>query len=233
MALLNHLDQINLSAKSIGELDFAPSKPFTNALLHNQEITALIRDTEPHERGLFSLDPNSRNGIGSSSARSQGADTTSRRRTAYGNTQSQPSAVARVLGNDMLRQIRSSNRDAGRGGGVDIEILLQGAERLCAAYQTPGTMDRIAALRQRHDKISTSIRSYEGQISQQQSSMNRFNTGSVEEDVAFDANDEIRMIFNEQDLAAEDAAIKELEAKKKALEARVAGMERDLGGLMR
>jgi len=133
----------------------------------------------------------------------------------------------------MLRQIRSSNRDAGRGGGVDIEILLQGAERLCAAYQSPGTMDRIAALRQRHDKISTSIRSYEGQISQQQSSMNRFNTGSVEEDVAFDASDETRTMFSEQDLAAEDAAIKELEAKKKVLEARVAGMERDLGGLMR
>ena len=211
---------------------FPPSKPFTNALLHNQEITALIRDTEPHERGLFSLDPNFRNGIGSSGARSQGGDAASRRKTAYGNAQSQPSAVARVLGNDMLRQIRSSNRDAGRGRGVDVEVLLQGAEKLCAAYQIPGAMDRIAALRMRHDNISGSIRNYEGQISQQQTSMNRFNTGSAEDQVQLDASDDTRTVFNEQDFAAEDAAIKELEAKKKALEARVAGMERDLGGLM-
>lgn len=133
----------------------------------------------------------------------------------------------------MLRQIRSSNRDAGRGRGVDIEVLLQGAEKLCAAYQIPGTMDRIAGLRQRHDKISSSIRNYESQISQQQTSMNKFNTGSAEDQVQLDASDDTRTVFNEQDLAAEDATIKELEAKKKTLEARVAGMERDLGGLMR
>jgi len=132
----------------------------------------------------------------------------------------------------MLRQIRSSNRDAGRGRGVDVEVLLQGAEKLCAAYQIPGAMDRIAALRMRHDNISGSIRNYEGQISQQQTSMNRFNTGSAEDQVQLDASDDTRTVFNEQDFAAEDAAIKELEAKKKALEARVAGMERDLGGLM-
>ena len=140
--------------------------------------------------------------------------------------------MARVLGNDLLRQIRSSDRDSGRGRGVDIEILLQSAEKLCTAHEVPGAIDRIAALRQRHRHISTSIQTYEGQISKQQVSMSRFNTAGSEEQTRSNAN-ESTPLFNEQDLAAEDNAIKELEAKKRALEARVAGMERDLGGLMR
>lgn len=204
-------------------------------MLHNQEITALIRDTEPHERGLFSLDPNFRNGLSASGARSQGADPASRRKTAYGNSHGQSSAVARVLGNDMLRQIRASDRDSGRGRGVDIEVLLQGAEKLCAAYEVSGAMDRISALRLRHEQISRSIASYENQISNQQVSMGRFSTRDDEgdRDNQHDAPEQVPMAFSEQDLAAEEDAIQELESKKKALEARVAGMERDLGGLMR
>lgn len=214
------------------DCSFPPARPFTNALLHNPEITALIRDTEPHERGLFSLDPNFRKGVETSTSRSQGADTASRRNTAYSHGQSQSSAVARVLGNDMLRQIRSSNRDGVRGRGVDLEVLLQGAEKLCAAYEVPGALDRVAALRQRYDQISTSIGSYECRISHQQTSMNRLNTGDTEDEAQIDAGAHTPIVFNEQDFAVEEATIKQLEDKKRALEARVIGMERDLGGLM-
>lgn len=135
----------------------------------------------------------------------------------------------------MLRQIRASDRDSGRGRGVDIEVLLQGAEKLCAAYEVSGAMDRISALRLRHEQISRSIASYENQISNQQVSMGRFSTRDDEgdRDNQHDAPEQVPMAFSEQDLAAEEDAIQELESKKKALEARVAGMERDLGGLMR
>ncbi|KFY34136.1 hypothetical protein V495_08206, partial [Pseudogymnoascus sp. VKM F-4514 (FW-929)] len=55
--LSNHLEQISLSAQSIASLPFPPPKIFTNALLASHDITALIRDTEPHERALFSVPP--------------------------------------------------------------------------------------------------------------------------------------------------------------------------------
>ncbi len=47
------------------------------------------------------------------------------------------SAVARVLGGEMLREIQQSNNKAknqrnGGAGGVNVEVLLRGAEKLCA-----------------------------------------------------------------------------------------------------
>lgn len=47
------------------------------------------------------------------------------------------SAVARVLGGEMLQEIQQSNWRAtsqrnGGGNGVNIEVLLRGAEKLCA-----------------------------------------------------------------------------------------------------
>lgn len=220
---------------------FPASGPFVNALLHNQEITALIRDTEPHERGLFSVDPSIRNGVGTSANKNYGTDqVASRRKTAYNPAPAQSSAVARVLGNDMLRKIRTSNRDSSRGRGVDVEVLLQGAERLCAVYEVPGASDRIAALRKRHEQISTSISCFEDQVSRQQLSMSRFNTVADDEDHTEGGGvgqsilvTDTPQTFTEDDLRAQEEAIKELEAKKRALEARVAGMERDLGGLLR
>lgn len=133
----------------------------------------------------------------------------------------------------MLQQIRSANPDRDRSRGVEIEVLLQGAEKLCAAYDTPGVLDRIATLRQKYDKISRSLQSYEDQISQQQASMNTFGTNIARDEADVDASENGRIAQNEQDPAAEEAVIKELETKKRALEAMVAGMERDLGGLMR
>ena len=34
---------------------FLPPRIFTNAILHSPDITALIRDTEAHERALFTI----------------------------------------------------------------------------------------------------------------------------------------------------------------------------------
>lgn len=144
MTLLDqHLEQIELCAATIAELPFPPPKMFTNAMLNNHDITALIRDTEDHERALFSLvSPNE--SISSSDA--------SRRRTT---TYHQPdvateqqrfraprkgTAVAAVLGGDLSVRIRREYaRDAQEPqsgqrrekDNLDVELLLKGAERLC------------------------------------------------------------------------------------------------------
>lgn len=119
---------------------------FTNAMLRNRDITTLIRDTEPHERALFSVDPNS--------VDSQRSRRTTRRATAFAGENlptsmvqnihaatdpRKSSAVARVLGKDTLEEIeKARSRNARqhpvqKGSDIDVEILLKGAERLCAA----------------------------------------------------------------------------------------------------
>jgi hypothetical protein len=154
--LLNHLDQISSSARTIGELQyvgvcpsrrscslgprFPPPKIFTNALLGNHEITSLIRDTEPHERALFSVD---------SRAKPFPTQRRSHRRTTvfpadegsrlplFSAIPRKQSAVARVLGSHMLQEIEAyrgnaSDRKPGSSGGVNVDVLLKGAEKLCS-----------------------------------------------------------------------------------------------------
>jgi hypothetical protein len=146
------------------------------------------------------------------------------------------SAVARVLGNEMLLEIRQSSGSAARGkGNVNVEVLLRGAERLCDAYAVAGATDKIAAIRQRHAAVTASITDYQERVSSQQSRLERFHSGSGYgmDDVDNGVDDAGKAtIYTEQDFEAEEAEVRELEARKKALEARVAGMEKDLGGLL-
>lgn len=137
---------------STNTTSFAPPKQFTNSLLQNHDITSLIRDTELHERALFSVPPppptkhaeplasaNRRNTVfnangGGASISGGGANAV---RAPRRNT-----AVAAVLGNDLVERIRrGGGGGAGSGLGyrtydgnnkneVDVESLLEGAEKL-------------------------------------------------------------------------------------------------------
>ncbi len=148
------------------------------------------------------------------------------------------SAVARVLGNDMLHQIRQSGGGAARGkGSVNVEVLLVGAERLCEAYAVAGASNKIAAIRSRHQQISSSITEYQERVLTQQFKLDRYHGGSgygadADSGVNGSNSADAEPVFTEQDLEMEEAEIGELEARKKALEASVAGMEKDLGGLL-
>jgi hypothetical protein len=146
------------------------------------------------------------------------------------------SAVARVLGNEMLLEIRQSSGSAARDkGNVNVEVLLRGAERLCDAYAVAGATDKIAGIRQRHNAVTASITDYQARVSTQQSRLDRFHSGSGYgmDDAENGVDDAVKAtIFTEQDFEAEEADVRELEARKKALEVRVAGMEKDLGGLL-
>ncbi|KAL5596762.1 hypothetical protein BROUX41_006554 [Berkeleyomyces rouxiae] len=152
MSLLSvHLEQIQLCCEGINSLPFPPPRIFTNALLANHDITSLIRDTEPHERALFSVpptkpvaDPNP--SIASTTAASGAIEADSsgrskgRRQTVFnvasGEVTTGPptsraaprrnTAVAAVLGGELHDQLRRGARGtasarSGAGGG-DVDV---------------------------------------------------------------------------------------------------------------
>ncbi|KAK4955116.1 hypothetical protein LTR10_007310 [Elasticomyces elasticus] len=131
--LSTHLTQIASCSSSIASLSFPQPKIFTNALLHTSDITALIRDTEAHERALFHLAPPS---LPSKAADFTGSVTvavpTARRATGYGAGVRQPKskAVAAVLGGDLYRKTRRAEDAGVNRQGIDVEVLLEGAEKL-------------------------------------------------------------------------------------------------------
>ncbi|ELR02245.1 hypothetical protein VC83_07180 [Pseudogymnoascus destructans] len=247
--LSNHLEQISLSAQSIASLPFPPPKIFTNALLASHDITALIRDTEPHERALFSVPPPPPR---DSSIYPDPAATASRRRTVFNvaggevvssaaTTSRAPrrnAAVAAVLGADLNSEIRKSENV--HKGDLDVEVLLRGAEKLGEVYVMEGARERIAQLRSRYARIQTSLQHYEQKVVKQTRELERMNRqgdwdgDSPDEDVAGEEDgDADDAVITDELLRLEEEEILELERKKKELEERVSGMERDLGGLLR
>ncbi|KAI9372806.1 DASH complex subunit Spc34 [Aspergillus egyptiacus] len=243
MSLLdNHLEQIILSSNAIAELPFPPPRIFTNALLGSHDITALIRDTEAHERALFQSDPTVK---ASSSQRratrratqfqpeAEAESMTSRIYSARNNRNQ--SAVARVLGYDIMEEIKRSARTSSSGfrGEVNVDVLLKGAEILCDVYPVTGAQDKISSLRYRNQMISESIAELEERVAK--------NTADLES-MSRSYNDEYDNIDNtgypgmgdvtDTDINRELEEIRELERRKRSLEDRVNGMERDLGGML-
>ncbi|KAJ5772128.1 hypothetical protein N7520_002657 [Penicillium odoratum] len=243
MSLLDsHLEQIALSSNAIAELPFPRPRIFTNALLGSHDITALIRDTEAHERALFQVDP---------SAKAHGSRRATRRGTTFSaesenesmatriytarNNRSQ-SAVARVLGSDMMEEIKRSTGTSTRGprGEVNIEVLLRGAEILCNVYPVPGAQEKIANLRYRHEMIAESVARLEDRVAKNTAELEQIRSSYDDEDdfsPAVVTQPDVPGVTDEE-IEQELAEIRDLERRKRVLEDRVTGMERDLGGLM-
>jgi hypothetical protein len=148
--------------------------------------------------------------------------------------------VAAVLGGDLHAQIVRRSGSDGRGGGagdVDIEVLLHGAEKLCAVYPLPGALERIPAQRQKYAQQSNTLAYYEGKVAEQQGALERMNLERVrdeeeeeEEESRHGAEEIVGM--TEEDLRREEAEVRELDKKKRELQARLRAIERDLGGLL-
>ncbi|KZF21789.1 DASH complex, subunit Spc34 [Xylona heveae TC161] len=259
-AIHSHLEHISLCASAIGELPFPEPKIFTNALLHPHDITALIRDTEAHERALFSVPSPS------SPPRARDPSLGSRRTTVLNNADELPggglnatraprrnTAVAAVLGGDLVEQIRR-----GGGGGVgsglgydysggrersevNVDVLLKGAEKLCSVYPIPGAAEKIISLRERHAQLRSSIAHYEAQVASQAAQLEKLNRAhALDEDMEFSdepiseaALPSEDFMLTEDEMRQEEQEIRELERKRHGLEDRVSGMARDLGGLLR
>jgi hypothetical protein len=101
-----------------------------------------------------------------------------------------------------------------------------------------GVLDRIHALRRRHRQLGESIAYYEDMVAEQTTQLNRMNKPSEFEDEESGEEEEEPTVepvpaMTAEELQQEQEEIEELERKKRALEERVSGMERDLGGLMR
>lgn len=140
--LTTHLEQISLCAASIAELPFPGPKQFTNALLALPsfgDITALIRDTEAHERALFSLAPlpipsSSNQAQQFTSSLSASANPRANPTFSAARQPRRDTAVAAVLGRDLYRQIKDTDDGKARAkpkADVDVDLLLEGAEKLC------------------------------------------------------------------------------------------------------
>ena len=120
----------------MGESRFPAPRRFTNALLRSHDITTLIRDTESHERALFDISPLTSDGrvprrstIHSSRGPSErlfnGID--QNRQPRYGST------AATLLAGELGDQIRKEGEKGARERDeIDVEVLLKGAEKLCA-----------------------------------------------------------------------------------------------------
>ncbi|EEA19629.1 hypothetical protein TMatcc_009765 [Talaromyces marneffei ATCC 18224] len=242
MSLLeSHLEQITLSANAIADLSFPPPKIFTNALLNTPDITALIRDTEVHERALFTLDASAKPSQRRATRRGTTFPADTQRETMISRINAarsnrHQSAVARVLGNDMMEEIRRSAGSSTRlqRGEVNVEVLLKGAEILCNVYPVAGAAEKIADLRYRYSQISESLVRLEARVADNTAELERMNE-------AYDRDNEIEYQEPQQhdtqvtddDIERELKEIRQLERRKQVLEDRVTGMSRDLGGLMR
>lgn len=203
---------------------FPAPKIFTNALLQPHDITALIRDTEIHERALFTAtapEPSARKSMAPGAG--QGGDQLASLKP--------HTAVGRILGSELQRRIRRSERAK---GDADVELLLEGAEKLCAAYPIPGVLERIQAMRIRHEKLASSIALYEGKLADQAEELQRHSQHrpEIEEQALMTTpaplEEAQRPLLS---LEEEEAELRQLEQKKRGLEDRVTGLERDLGGL--
>ncbi|KAL6414472.1 hypothetical protein AUP68_00995 [Ilyonectria robusta] len=159
MSLISaHLEQISFSCQGIDSLpyvfqdvalrrcslanlnlrrnSFPQPKIFTNALLSNHDITSLIRDTEPHERALFSVPPPPPPSTTLKPTEPEKKKSSHRRQTVFNVTSGEVTtgpptrtgvphnprrhtAVSAVLGGQMHDQLRRGEQD--RKGDVDLE----------------------------------------------------------------------------------------------------------------
>ncbi|KAJ5884966.1 hypothetical protein N7495_009476 [Penicillium taxi] len=244
MALLeSHLEQISLSSNAIANLPFPPPRIFTNALLGSHDITSLIRDTESHERALFQVDPAAKPHGSQRRATRRGTmfptepeNETMASRIYSARNKSNQSAVARVLGSDMMEEIKRSTGTSTRGprGEVNIEVLLRGAEKLCKVYPVAGAQEKIATLRYRHEIATESIAQLEDRVATNTAELENMRQSYEDDDQYAPATvprSDIPEVTDE-DIEQELAEIRHLERRKRELEARATGMERDLGGLV-
>ncbi|KAJ5971059.1 uncharacterized protein N7479_000977 [Penicillium vulpinum] len=245
MSLLSsHLEQITLSSNAIADMPFPPPRIFTTALLGSHDITALIRDTEPYERALFQVDPSAKVHGPQRRATRRGTmfpietereSMASRIYLARDNRNR--SAVARVLGHDMMEVIKRSAGTSSKGpqGEVNIEALLRGAEILCNVYPVAGAQEKIANIRYRYEMISESIAQLEGRVARNTVELDqmRLSYGDDEDNFPLPPVTEPEIPgVTDEDIEQELAEIRHLEQRKRRLEERVTGMDRDLGGLI-
>lgn len=115
-----------------------------------------------------------------------------------------------------------------------LSILFVGSTSDRVNSPVAGAQDKITGLRYRHEMISDSIANLEERVARNSDELDQMR-GSYGDNDDYDnlvlsqaATPEV----TDEDIERELEEIRELERRKRAMEARVTGMERDLGGLM-
>jgi len=221
----------------------------------------LIRDTEAHERALFSVPPppppaatpvpdptaqsasKRRQTVFSVAAGEVTTSAPSTSRSAGAQTARRPTAVAAVLGGDLHSMLHPSRRATGTAGDVDVETLLRGAEKLCTVYALPGAAERIAAQRARHAQLGNTLAYYEGRVADQAvrlEEMNREWMAEEEDELEGRRGDDdaggngpqgADTGMTEEDLRREEEEVRELEKRKRELQGQLSAMSKDIGAL--
>jgi hypothetical protein len=134
----------------------------------------------------------------------------------------------------MMDEIKRSAGTSARGtrSEVNIDVLLRGAEILCNVYPVAGAQEKIATLRYRHELISDSIAQLEDRVARNTAELEQMSHSYGDEYDDYDNSTTAPTEVTDADTEREMEEIRELERRKRALEARVSGMERDLGGLI-
>ncbi|KAF9873567.1 DASH complex subunit Spc34 [Colletotrichum karsti] len=219
-------------------------------MLYNSDITSLIRDTEAHERALFSVPPppppaTSQNPDPKPNTRRQtvfnvasGEVTTGppNNRGVGGGGPRRQTAVSAVLGGDLHSQLRRGERQAAiKGGDVDVEVLLEGATKLCGVYALPGALEKIPQLRQRYAHQTNTLAYYEAKVAEHQAALERMNKDhwmGDDNEPEEDDDDDDDEAMTEEDLRAEEETLRDLDRKRRELQQRLKTMDEDLNGLM-
>lgn len=148
--------------------------------------------------------------------------------------------MAAVLGQHLNEEIKRTEHH--NKGDLDIEVLLRGAEKLGEVYHLEGARDRIFQARHRYGRIEKSLRYYEEKVNRQARELERMQRAGEDD---YDDDEEMGGMDYEEPqreeqeedidelIMMEEEEMRELERRKRELEDRVSGMERDLGGLMR
>lgn len=129
----------------------------------------------------------------------------------------------------MHDELRRGESD--RKGDVDVNVLLRGAEKLCGVYELPGARERIAALSSKYAHGKNTAAYYEARVAEQAEQLASLDHRDwYEED---EEEEDEGDVWTEEDLKREEDEAKEMEVKKRELQARLRQMEKDLGDLMR
>lgn len=100
-----------------------------------------------------------------------------------------------------------------------------------------GAHEKISTLRSRHQQVVESTERLKSRVAEQSAQLENMNRSqsydSDAEDMVVETPPPEPDNVTDEDLQHELEEIRELEKRKQQLEARVSGMERDLGGLLR
>lgn len=107
---------------------------------------------------------------------------------------------------------------------------------LTVSSPVAGAQEQIASLRYRHQLVSESLAGLEDRVATNTSELERMSHFYVDEYDDCDTRGALQpdtVDITDDDIQRELDEIRDLEQKKRTMEDRVNGMDRDLGGLMR